>query len=562
MEAFQEFLRTMEKWVALYVRLSRDDENEGDSNSIANQIAILTKYARDHGITNYRIYKDDGYSGTNFDRPGFQEMLSDIEGGFVSTVIVKDMSRFGRNYLEVGMYTEVRFPEYDVRFIAVNDGVDSQREDNDFTPFRNIINEWYAKDTSKKIRAAFRAKGMSGKRISTKAPYGYLRDSEGNLSIDEETAPVVRLIFQLAAEGNGPGKIARHLRDMEIVTPGTLKFERTGQEKRSEPPCHWESSTIVKILENRDYLGHTVNFKTTRLSYKSKKMIENPLEKQVVFENTHEALVSQETWEIVQKNRQNRRRPTKMGNMGMFSGLLYCADCGHTLSLNRTKSWAREQDNYVCGTYKRKKGQCTAHFIRAVVVEQLVLENLREVISFAREDTDAFVQQAMSNHMRVKMQEQSQARRALEQQNRRISEIDGIIKRLYEDNISGKLTDERFAKMSADYEREQASLQESVEELRKTVETCERQSVNMDSFLKLVKKYTVPDKLFPELLNAFVEKIVVHAPDKSSGHRTQQIDIHYNFIGEIGLSHIINKKEPTRYADNISRRFYQTQTSL
>ena len=291
-------------------------------------------------------------------------------------------------------------------------------------------------------------------------------------------------------------------------------------------------------------------------------MIENPLEKQVVFENTHEALVSQETWEIVQKNRQNRRRPTKMGDMGMFSGLLYCADCGHTLSLNRTKSWAREQDNYVCGTYKRKKGQCTAHFIRAMVVEQLVLENLREVISFAREDTDAFVQQAMSNHMRVKMQEQSQARRALEQQKRRISEIDGIIKRLYEDNISGKLTDERFAKMSADYEREQASLRESVEELRKTVETCERQSVNMDSFLKLVKKYTVPDKLFAELLNAFVEKIVVHAPDKSSGHRTQQIDIHYNFIGEIGLSHIINKKEPTRYADNISRRFYQTQTSL
>ena len=541
-EAVRDF---MEKWVSLYVRLSRDDDNEGDSNSIAHQVEILKKYAIEHGITNYKIYKDDGYSGTSFNRPGFQQMLADIENGFVTMVVVKDMSRFGRNYLEVGMYTEIRFPEMGVRFVAVNDGVDSDDPfDNDFTPFRNIINEWYAKDTSKKIRAAFRAKGMSGKRISTKAPYGYLRDSEGKLSIDEETAPVVRLIFQLAAEGNGPGKIARHLRDMEIVTPGTLKFERTGREKRSEPPCHWESSTIVKILENRDYLGHTVNFKTTRLSYKSKKMIENPLEKQVVFENTHEALVSQETWDIVQKNRQNRRRPTKMGDAGMFSGLLYCADCGHSLNLNRTKSWAREQDNYVCGTYKRKKGQCTAHFIRAVVVEQLVLENLREIIAFAREDTEGFVRQAMSNHMESQMNAQARNRRTLARRERRVAEINGIIKRLYEDNLSGKVTDERFAIMSADYEREQASLRESVEELRKTVEACERQSVNIDSFLKLVKKYTVPDKLFPELLNAFVEKIVVHAPDKSSGHRTQQIDIHYNFIGEIGLSHMTDKKEP------------------
>ncbi len=534
------------KWAALYVRLSRDDDNEGDSNSIAHQIEILKKYAKDHNITRYKVYKDDGFSGTNFNRPGFQEMLSDIENGLVSMVIVKDMSRFGRNYLEVGMYTEIRFPEFDVRFIAVNDGVDSEREDNDFTPFRNIINEWYAKDTSKKIRAVFKAKGMSGKRLSTQSPYGYLRDSEGNLMTDPETAPVVRLIFQLAAEGNGPGKIARRLREMEIVTPGTLEFERTGRTRRYDPehPCFWLSSTIVHILNNRDYLGHTVNFKTTKKSYKSKKKIQNPEEKQVVFENTHEALVSQETWEVVQKNRENRRRPTRMGDMGLFSGLLYCADCGHTLNLNRTKSWAREQDNYTCGTYKRKKGECTAHFIRAVVLEQLVLENLREVISFAREDTEGFVRQAMSNRMAAQMQEQAQARRTLEQQDRRIAEIDGIIKRLYEDNISGKLTDERFSKMSADYEREQAGLQASVEELRESVAACEQQSVNMDSFLKLVKKYTVPDKLFPELLHAFVEKIVVHAPDKSSGHRTQQIDIHYNFIGEIGLSHTIDKKEP------------------
>ena len=537
----------IEKWAALYVRLSRDDDNEGDSNSIAHQIEILKKYAKERGITSYKIYKDDGYSGTSFNRPGFQEMLADIEAGLVSMGIVKDMSRFGRNYLEVGLYTEIRFPELGVRFIAVNDGVDSDNPfDNDFTPFRNIINEWYAKDTSKKIRAVFKTKGMSGKRLSTQAPYGYLRDTEGNLSIDPETAPVVRLIFQLAAEGNGPGKIARRLRELEIITPGTLAYQRSGRTDRYDPdhPCIWNVSTIVHILDNRDYLGHTVNFKTSKVSYKSKRVVENPVEKQAVFENTHEALVSQETWEIVQKSRQNRHRPTRMGDMGLFSGLLYCADCGHALNLNRTKAWAREQDNYTCGLYKRKKGECTAHYIRAVVLEQLVLENLREVICFAREDTEAFVQQAMSHHMRAQMKEQEQDRRTLEQQERRITEIDGIIKRLYEDNISGKLTDERFSKMFTDYEREQADLRDSVEDLRRSVEACERQSVNMDSFLKLVQKYTAPDKLFPELLRAFVEKIVVHAPDKSNGQRTQQIDIHYNFIGEIGLSHAIDKKKP------------------
>ena len=424
----------IEKWAALYVRLSRDDDNEGDSNSIAHQIEILKKYAKERGITSYKIYKDDGYSGTSFNRPGFQEMLADIEAGLVSMVIVKDMSRFGRNYLEVGLYTEIRFPELGVRFIAVNDGVDSDNPfDNDFTPFRNIINEWYAKDTSKKIRAVFKTKGMSGKRLSTQAPYGYLRDTEGNLSIDPETAPVVRLIFQLAAEGNGPGKIARRLRELEIITPGTLAYQRSGRTDRYDPdhPCIWNVSTIVHILDNRDYLGHTVNFKTSKVSYKSKRVVENPVEKQAVFENTHEALVSQETWEIVQKSRQNRHRPTRMGDMGLFSGLLYCADCGHALNLNRTKAWAREQDNYTCGLYKRKKGECTAHYIRAVVLEQLVLENLREVICFAREDTEAFVQQAMSHHMRAQMKEQEQDRRTLEQQERRITEIDGIIKRLY-----------------------------------------------------------------------------------------------------------------------------------
>ena len=532
------FKARMEKWTALYCRLSRDDDNEGDSNSIQHQKQILEKYAKDHSITNYKFYVDDGYSGTSFNRPGFQEMLADIEAGYVDCVIVKDMSRFGRNYLEVGMYTEIMFPDKDVRFIAINDGVDSARDDNDFTPFRNIINEWYAKDTSKKIRAVFRAKGLSGKRLSTQTPYGYLKGENGQLIEDTETAPVVRLIFRLAVEGNGPGKIARILREKQIVTPGTLEFHRTGRTSRYNPefPYQWHESTVVNILEQKDYLGNTYNFKATKKSYKSKKVIRNPEEKQVVFENTHVALIDQETWDLVQKARQSRRRPTKMGDMGMFSGMVYCADCGNKLHLCRTKSWDRSLDNYVCGTYKRRRGECSAHYIRSTVLETLVLDNLQKVIAYVRDYENDFVQQVTENKAAEQMQMLSVSKRQMEQQMRRIAEIDNIIKRLYEDNLNGKLSDSRFSKMSADYEQEQRTLENSNAELKCMVDTCEEQSLNIKSFLKCVRKYTEPCELTPDMLHELVEKIIVYAPDKSSGHRTQQIDIYYNFVGKIPLS--------------------------
>lgn len=532
------FKARMEKWTALYCRLSRDDDNEGDSNSIQHQKQILEKYAKDHSITNYKFYVDDGYSGTSFNRPGFQEMLADIEAGYVDCVIVKDMSRFGRNYLEVGMYTEIMFPDKDVRFIAINDGVDSARDDNDFTPFRNIINEWYAKDTSKKIRAVFRAKGLSGKRLSTQTPYGYLKGENGQLIEDTETAPVVRLIFRLAVEGNGPGKIARILREKQIVTPGTLEFHRTGRTSRYNPefPYQWHESTVVNILEQKDYLGNTYNFKTTKKSYKSKKVIRNPEEKQVVFEKTHVALIDQETWDLVQKARQSRRRPTKMGDMGMFSGMVYCADCGNKLHLCRTKSWDRSLDNYVCGTYKRRRGECSAHYIRSTVLETLVLDNLQKVIAYVRDYENDFVQQVTENKAAEQMQMLSVSKRQMEQQMRRIAEIDNIIKRLYEDNLNGKLSDSRFSKMSADYEQEQRTLENSNAELKCMVDTCEEQSLNIKSFLKCVRKYTEPCELTPDMLHELVEKIIVYAPDKSSGHRTQQIDIYYNFVGKIPLS--------------------------
>ena len=527
-----------EKWAALYVRLSRDDENEGDSNSIQHQIEIITKYCDNHGIFRYKVYKDDGFSGTSFKRPGFLEMMGDIEAGLVDMVIVKDMSRFGRNYLEVGMYTEIRFPELGVRFIAINDGVDSDDQmGNDFTPFRNIINEWYAKDTSKKIRAVFRNKGMSGQRLATNAPYGYIKGEDGNLLVDEETAPVVELIFQLCAEGNGPGKIARMLKERGIPTPGTIEFQRTGRTRNYHPdnPCGWNESSIANILEQDAYLGRTTNFKTTKLSYKSKKTIENTPDKWVVFEDTHKAIIDPETWEIVQKAREQRRRPTKMGEMGMFSGLAYCADCGARLYHCRTTSWTYEQECYTCATYRNKKG-CSAHYIRAVVLEQLVLQNLQRVVAYAQEDEDEFVRRIMENKMALQRTEQEKAKRKLEKQERRYNELDAIIQRLYEDHVVGKLSEERFAKLSEGYEQEQAALKQSIEDLSAIVHAAQTQAVNVQSFLKIVKKYTQPTELTPALLREFVEKIVVHAPDKSSGHRVQRIDVHYNFIGEIDFS--------------------------
>lgn len=531
---------SLEKWTALYVRLSHDDETKGDSNSISHQIEILTKYAKTQKITAYKIYKDDGYSGTNFKRPAFQEMLANIEQGHIDCVIVKDMSRFGRNYLEVGMYTEIMFPEKNVRFVAVNDGVDSENMmDNDFTPFRNIINEWYAKDTSKKIRAVYRNKGMSGQRISTQIPYGYIKGENGTMIADEEAAPIVQLIFRLAIEGNSLGKIARTLAEQKIATPGTLAFQRTGCTNHYNPdyPFRWNDRTIAFILKQKDYLGNTYNFKTSRVSYKCKKTVFNPEDKQVVIENTHPAIIDQETWDLAQKICQSRKRPTRMGDMGLFSGIVFCADCGKKLYLCRTHSKERSWDRYICGTYSgRGREECSSHYIRAMALEQLVLENLRKVISYVKNYEDDFIRQATRNSLAEQAQAISSAKRQLEQQMWRITEIDNIIKRLYEDNVCGKLSDARFEKMSADYEQEQQSLEVSSAELKKEVETSKRETVNIKSFLKIVKKYTEPTELTADILHELVEKVVVHEADKSSGHRTQQIDIYYNFVGKIPLS--------------------------
>ena len=348
---------------ALYPRLSHEDELQGESNSISNQKRILEAYAKQNGFTNLKWYTDDGFSGANFQRPGFQSMLADIEAGLVGTVIVKDMSRLGRNYLQVGMYTEMIFPQKNVRFIAINDGVDSAQGDNDFAPLRNIFNEWRVRDTSKKIRAVKRSKGMSGKPVTSKPVYGYLMDEDENFIIDEEAAPVVKQIYSLCLAGNGPTKIARMLTEQEIPTPGTLEYRRTGRTRRYHPgyECKWAANTVVHILENREYTGCLVNFKTTTQSYKNSKIIYNSEDKQAVFENHHEIIIDRDTWERVQELRKQRKRPNRYDEVGLFSGILFCADCGSVMYQQRYQTDKRRQDCYICGSYKKRTADCTAH---------------------------------------------------------------------------------------------------------------------------------------------------------------------------------------------------------
>lgn len=531
-----------EEITALYCRLSQDDKQEGDSNSIINQKKILKKYALDRGYTNIQFYIDDGVSGTTFNRAGFQSMIADVETGKVKRVIVKDMSRLGRDYLQVGMYTEIFFPEHDVHFIAVNDGVDSNQEDNEFTPFRNIINEWYAKDTSKKIRAVKRSKGMAGEHIGSHPPYGYMKNPENKKEwiIDEEAAEVVREIFRLCVEGYGPTRIAHILTERKILCPTYYALEKGGKPRTALPADKftWNGPVVAKILDRMDYLGHTVNFKTHVKSYKVHKTIYNSPDQWKVFEGTHEAIIDKETFEIVQKIRAGKRRPTRMGEMPMFSGLLYCADCGRKLSFHRKADEPAEKHHYLCENYRSNTANCTMHYIRNVVVERIVLENLKEVIQYVSNYEDEFVRMVMDSDMRQRNRELSQKKKRLSEVQKRIGELDTIFQRIYEDNIIGKLSDERFMKMSKGYEDEQHILQVEADEIQSELHQEEKKSVDVKRFLAIVKKYTDLTELTPEILREFIDKIIVHAPDKSSGRRLQEIEIIYNHIGEFDRSKV------------------------
>ena len=527
---------------ALYPRLSHEDELQGESNSISNQKRILEAYAKQNGFTNLKWYTDDGFSGANFQRPGFQSMLADIEAGLVGTVIVKDMSRLGRNYLQVGMYTEMIFPQKNVRFIAINDGVDSAQGDNDFAPLRNIFNEWLVRDTSKKIRAVKRSKGMSGKPVTSKPVYGYLMDEDENFIIDEEAAPVVKQIYSLCLAGNGPTKIARMLTEQEIPTPGTLEYRRTGRTRRYHPgyECKWAANTVVHILENREYTGCLVNFKTTTQSYKNSKIIYNSEDKQAVFENHHEIIIDRDTWERVQELRKQRKRPNRYDEVGLFSGILFCADCGSVMYQQRYQTDKRRQDCYICGSYKKRTADCTAHFIRTDLLTAGVTENLRKVTQYAAKHEARFMKLLTEQNEDGSKRRNAAKKKELEAAEKRIAELSAIFKRLYEDSVAGRISDERFTELSADYEAEQKELKERAAvlqgELSKTLEA----TANAEKFMKVVRKYTSFEELTPTLLREFVEKIVIHESEALDGKRRgklrrQEIEIYYSFVGKVEL---------------------------
>jgi hypothetical protein len=450
------------------------------------------------------------------------------------------MSRFGRDYLKVGYYTEVVSPEADVRFIAINNGIDSaNQQDNDFTPFLNIINEWYAKDTSKKIRASFQSKGQSGKSLSTTVPYGYMKSSEDNSKwiVDEEAAEVVRLIFKLCMSGLGPTQIARELKKREIIVP-SVHFRNKGINIAARTPSNpfaWQGRSVANILERQEYLGHTINFKTRKQSYKTNKKIWNYPEDWAVFKNTHEAIIDEESWKVVQKIRANKRRPAKLGPMNVLSGMMFCADCEAKLYQVRGTRIPKHLEYFVCASYRKEKGMCSSHRIRNEVVEQLLLEDLKRITAFAKNHEEEFTQIVLNQFEQDLSQKQRKDERTFEEAKVRMKSLDTIIEKLYEDNVFGKISDDRFRKMSAGYEAEQAELKAKMHQLQAELNKARENIINTKHFLQLVKKHTEISTISPELIREFVNKIVVYQAEKINGKQEQRIKIYYNCIGAIEI---------------------------
>ena len=531
-----------EKITALYCRLSRDDELQGDSNSIINQKTILQKYADDNGFSNTAFFVDDGYSGTTFERPDWQRLMALVDEGKVGTVIVKDMSRLGRDYLQVGMYTEMVFPNNDIRFIAINNGVDSiNGTENDMTPFINIFNEFYAKDTSRKIRAVFKAKGQSGKPLIVNVPYGYKKDPDDKTHwlVDDEAAAVVRDIFRLCVQGNGVSQIARILTSRHVMIPTAYARTHGFSSPHPDAVCgdyKWHGSTVSTILSRREYLGHTINFKTYRKSYKNKKKFNRDPSEWQVFENTHDAIIDQETFDIVQRIRDGKRRLTLMGEMPILSGMVYCADCGAKMYQVRSRNWTHEQEHMVCATYrKRGKEQCVSHQIRNVDIENALLNGIRSITDYIRDHEDEFVQALMKKTKLEQERELKSARLSLEQAQARILKLDGFIQHLYEDNVEGKISDERFAKMSANYETEQSELKERITQLRSLLAADREINSNVERFLKIVKKHTDVQELSAEIIREYVDRIEIAKPERFLGDKIQRIRIVWNCIGEFPI---------------------------
>jgi DNA invertase Pin-like site-specific DNA recombinase len=540
---------------ALYVRLSNEDKLDGESNSIATQKRILERYCKEHGYAGLRCYVDDGVSGVTFEREGFQTMLTDIKAGKIARVLVKDMSRFGRDYLQVGMFTDVLFPSLGVHFVAVNDGVDSRRGENEFAAIRNIFNEMYARDTSKKIRATWQNKGRS-EHLSSHPPYGYKKDPDDKKRwiIDVEAAAVVQKIFSLCMEGLGTTQIAGRLRERKILSPVAYHLEngRKGPHKPPKNPYRWAAQTVSHILSKLEYLGHTVNFRTTKQSYKSDKLLYNSPEEWVIIENTQEPIIEGSVFWTVQNIRKGRRRVTRTGETDMFSGLMFCPDCGSRFY--RTKRYTgRDTHFYTCSTYKRdSKGmECTAHHIGNLALEEVILRNLREAIAYVSRHEDDFIRELADVSLTERDRELAKSKVELAKAEKRVVELDDIIRRLYEDNISGKLTDERFVKLSGGYEREQKNLGPAIDALRRDIKEREKRKTDAGNFVAVTKKYTDLKELDAAVLREFIERIYV-SEKINKQPKTQEIRIVYNFIGAFDFSQAaaqIKSKKTTAETD-------------
>lgn len=536
-----------QKYNILYGRLSQEDERQRDdrqkeSNSIHNQKLFLEQYAADHGFENTLFLADDGYSGTNFDRPAWKKIIEMVERDEVETIIVKDLSRLGREYLQVGQYTEIYFPEKGVRFIAVNDGVDSLVESsNDFNPIRNWANELHAKDTSKKVRAIKKMQAERGERLGGKPPYGYKKKDKDSKEIipDEETAPIVRQIFDLCAAGKGPNQIARILTREQVLNPTNQYYQTTGAactNLDTTRPYTWSGKTVAKILENKVYIGHTLNMKETTLSYKNKKQIQKPESEQILVENTHEPLISMEVWEIVQDVRAHKRRPPKhMEEPNLFSGLVYCADCGKYMVLCRTEKMREDQYYFRCSTYsKRGKTACSPHQIREMDLKAIVLDDLRRVTHFARMKERQFAQYINQRNTAELRREINRLQKDLDSMHRRYDELSALFKRLYEDNVLGRVSDEQFRMLSADYNAEQKSLSADIPAKEEQLEKLKASAANVDAFIEKAKRYTTIDELTPELLRLFIQRIEVgERSQKYSRSAGQSVKIVYRDIGRV-----------------------------
>ena len=525
---------------ALYCRLSQDDGIEGDSNSIQNQKAILQKFAEDHHFPSPCFYVDDGFSGGTFQRPAFQQMISDMENGEIGIIVTKDLSRLGRNQLHTGLYIEERFPMFGVRYIAINDNVDTDSsESNDLMPFKNLFNEWFIRDTSRKIRAVLKAKAERGERLGTRAPYGYRKDPDTKkLIVDEEAAAIVRRIFAMCAGGSGPSQIARILKKEQILTPTMYAYTRYGITHTcldTAHPYNWSDSAIANLLENEIYLGNTVNMKYSTKSYKDKRRVEHPREECMVFENTHPALITREVWDMVQRVRKNKRRLTKMEEQNKYSGLVFCADCGSNMVLHRAHTMSASYNHFTCRTYKKDGEACTGHYIRECVLDEIVLEDLRRVTSAAREHPEKFAAYIGSKQSAELQREIRRQEKELAAIRKRKAELDAIFKKLYEDSVLGRITTEQFQMLSSSYMEEQNQIAASIPQKEADIQRL-RETVNgTDGFLDKAKRYTDITELTPELLRLFIERIVVHEKEvKWSKHAPQTVEIYYNGIGYVG----------------------------